>query len=126
LTGLLVAKDRIWFTWSLDMLERRSTRGRLVINDIIYAKLSASFSSEALLDEALAIIGLDLDRLPKTSVFLAGHAFRKYRSAGGPRSTVLADFFIGAYALVGGFAILTRDPHRYRTYFPEVESIIPD
>jgi predicted nucleic acid-binding protein len=44
---------------------------------------------------------------------------------GGPRTTLLADFFIGAHAEAAGLPILTRDPRRYRTYFPSVALITP-
>jgi predicted nucleic acid-binding protein len=37
----------------------------------------------------------------------------------------LADFFIGAHAEAEGHALLTRDPLRYRTYFPKVKLIAP-
>ena len=63
--------------------------------------------------------------MPKTALFLAGEIFRRYRRAGGVRTGVLADFFIGAHAQVIGSPILTRDVRRYRTYFPEVELITP-
>ena len=64
-------------------------------------------------------------RIPKPALFVAGKAYLKYRRAGGIRTGVLPDFFIGAHAQVTGLAILTRDARRYRTYFPEVEVIAP-
>ena len=46
--------------------------------------------------------------------------------AGGIRTGVLPDFFIGAHAKVMQWPILTRDVRRYRTYFPDVELITPN
>ena len=63
--------------------------------------------------------------LPRAALFLAGHAFRRYRRAGGGKSGVLPDFFIGAHAAVSGMRVLTRDPVRYRTYFPKLVLIAP-
>ena len=37
----------------------------------------------------------------------------------------LPDFFIGAHAAVEGWPILTRDPRKYRQYFPTVELVTP-
>lgn len=33
---------------------------------------------------------------------------------------------IGAHAAVTGMSLLTRDPRRYREYFPTVQLIAPD
>lgn len=59
------------------------------------------------------------------AAFLAGKAFFAYKRKGGQRSAPLADFFIGAHAAVAGLQLLTRDPRRYRTYFPTVRLIAP-
>jgi predicted nucleic acid-binding protein len=59
------------------------------------------------------------------ALFLAGQSYRRYRSSGGLRTGVLADFFIGAHARVLGCPILTRDVRRYRTYFSDVVLIAP-
>ena len=37
----------------------------------------------------------------------------------------LPDFFIGAHAAILGAPLLTRDPRRYRSYFPTLELIAP-
>lgn len=38
----------------------------------------------------------------------------------------LPDFSIGAHAAVAGIPLLTRDPRRYRRYFPGPEIIHPE
>ena len=63
--------------------------------------------------------------IPRPALFLAGKAFVAYRRNGGQRRNVLADFFIGAHAAVEGWNILTRDPRKYRQYFPSVELVTP-
>jgi predicted nucleic acid-binding protein len=42
------------------------------------------------------------------------------------RTGVLPDFFIGAHAAVAELALLTRDPQRYRAYFPTITLVTPD
>jgi len=37
-----------------------------------------------------------------------------------------ARFFIGAHAQAAGLVLLTRDPARVRTYFPQVKLIAPE
>ena len=122
----IFSRDADWFSWSLENLETRSTEGALVINEVIYAELSARVETESILDELIAEVGVRLDRMPKSALFQAGKAFERYRRSGGTRTGVLPDFFIGAHAQVARLPILTRDIARYRTYFPNVGLIAPE
>jgi hypothetical protein len=63
--------------------------------------------------------------LPWEAAFIAGKAFKRYRSRGGQKTAPLPDFFIGAHAGTAGLPLLTRDPWRYREYFPTVRLISP-
>ena len=121
----LVTDDPRWADWSVRELERAALRGRLVINDVIYAELSVRYAGIEALDAMVAAVGLSLEALPRPALFLAGKAFLDYRRRGGGRSGVLPDFFIGAHAAVAGMALLTRDAGRYRGYFPSVEVMAP-
>lgn len=116
---------REWFAWSAAQLRAQSQVHELAINPIIYAELSLSYASIDTLDARVADLKLMLLELPRAALFLAGRAFRKYRRAGGAKSGVLPDFFIGAHAAVLGCAILTRDAARYRAYFPTVQLLTP-
>lgn len=121
----VIARDPIWAAWSIDRLASRMQTGPLYINAIVYAEVAVKLASEAAVNEALAIIGVELIHIPTAALFLAGKAFGTYRQAGGTRSSTLPDFFIGAHAQVTGLPLLTRDVARYRTYFPKVELIAP-
>ena len=114
-----------WYPWSVAQLRAQSLVHELIINPIIYAELSMNYASIATLDARIGALKLMLLELPRAALFLAGHAFRKYRRAGGGKSGVLPDFFIGAHAALLGCAIVTRDTARYRTYFPTVELLTP-
>jgi predicted nucleic acid-binding protein len=120
----LFIEDDKWFEWSAAMLEQTSARGRLVINPIIYAELSVRFDSVEDLEEELPD---DLMRraVPWDAAFLAGKCFERYRRSGGTRTAPLPDFFIGAHAAVEDLTLLTRDPRRFRTYFPRLRIIAP-
>ena len=78
------------------------------------------------LEELLPPNDIERLELPYEAAFLAGKAFLSYRRRGGRRSAPLADFYIGAHAAVAGLRLLTRDPRRYRTYFPTVNLIAPE
>ena len=121
----LVTDDPDWAEWSIGRLDAAALKGALFINDVVYAELSVRFAAiealEAVLDEA----GITLAPMPRPALFLAGKAFQRYRSAGGTRTGVLPDFFIGAHAAVSGLTLLSRDAQRYRTYFPTVDLVTP-
>lgn len=118
--------DPVWHDWSSDALVDAADRARLVVNPIIYAEVSARFAT---VDELEAELPADVYRreaLPWEAAFLAGKAFVAYRGRGGSRRSPLPDFYIGAHALVSGYALLTRDAARYRSYFPRLVVIAPD
>ena len=115
-----------WWEWSLMQLEEAALHGSLLINDVIYAETSIRFHSIDDFDAALATAGVTVAPIPRTALFLAGKAFTQYRSAGGVRTGVLPDFFIGAHAMVESLPLLTRDARRYRNYFPKVVLVAPE
>jgi predicted nucleic acid-binding protein len=121
----LFTDDPVWAEWSIRQLDAALVKGPLTINSVVYAELSVRFERiedlNAVLDEA-AISMVDI---PRSALFLAGKVFQKYRAAGGSRSGVLPDFFIGAHAAVVGMPLLTRDVQRYRAYFPSVTLLAP-
>ena len=107
-------------------LEDASLRGPLLINDVIYAETSARYPAIEHFESALTGASVTVATIPRQALFLAGKAFVQYRRAGGVRTGVLADFFIGAHAAVEQLPLLTRDTRRYRAYFPTVVLIAPE
>jgi predicted nucleic acid-binding protein len=121
----IFGRDPFWLDWSLTALDEATARDAVAINDIVYAELSPNFADVAALDRALDRAGIALAPLPKQALFLAGHIFKRYRQRGGPRTTILPDFIIGAHAAAEGASLLTRDPQRIAAYFPTVPLISP-
>ena len=122
----VVTDDPAWADWSQQTLDLAALRDRLGINPVVYAEFSSRFSRIEELDAMLNSVEINVADLPRSALFLAGQVFRTYRSRGGPRSSILPDFFIGAHAMVLGAPLITRDARRYRTYFPRLELIAPD
>lgn len=122
----LVTDDPTWADWSISQLETASLSGPLLINDVVYAELAVRYERIEVLDAFIGAAGLQQVDMPRSALFLAGKVFKHYRQAGGSRTGVLPDFFIGAQAAVQGLPLLTRDVRRYRTYFPNVRLIAPD
>lgn len=118
--------DARWFTWSSEALARAADDGRLAINPLIYAEVSAGYDRIEELDEVLPPEVFHRLPLPWEAGFLAGRCFVEYRRRGGARLAPLPDFYIGAHAAVEGLTLLTRDARRYRTYFPRLEIVAPE
>ena len=118
--------DAAWAGWSQRELANAKMRDEVAINAIVYAELSVRYASIEDLDRMLGSTGIALVAIPRAALFLAGKAFQRYRAAGGIRTGVLPDFFLGAHAEITDSLLLTRDTSRYRTYFPGVTLIAPD
>ncbi len=87
--------------------------------------LASGFARVEDLDAALAPLDFQREALRWEAAFLAGKAFVQYRRRGGERRSPLPDFYVGAHVAVRGYALLTRDAARYRTYFPRLTLIAP-
>jgi len=121
----LVTDDPDWSEWSLARLEESALAGPILINDVVYAETSLRYERIEDLDAMIALAGIEMATTPRAALFLAGKAFKRYRAAGGTRTGVLPDFFIGAHAAVEGLPLLTRDASRYRSYYPNIRLIAP-
>jgi len=117
--------DPQWAEWSIGQLRAQAQIHELVVNPVIYAEMSLSFSTIEALDAVVEQMALTVQEIPKPALFLAGKAFAQYRRRGGSKAQVPPDFFIGAHAAVRGWPLLTRDASRFRTYFPSLQVLAP-
>ncbi|MBS1842498.1 MAG: type II toxin-antitoxin system VapC family toxin [Acidobacteria bacterium] len=109
------------------LLEKASANGRLVISGLVYAELlAAPGRSEAFLDQFCEDTRIGVEWELKERVWReAGIAYQRYgerrkrQGANGPRR-ILADFLIGAHAMVNGYRLLTLDGRLYRASFPKL------
>ena len=101
--------------------------GALVISPFVFAELFAypgatsDYIRRFLEDTGIHIdVNLEERVWSETGLRFARYAARRRNSTGkGPRR-LLADFLIGAHALVHSDRLLTLDPSLYRQDFPEV------
>lgn len=122
----IATSDPVWHSWSQETLATALNEGEVLISPVIYAEIAPAFATEAELEEWVEIIGLKYVSLPRSAAWPAALAFKRYRRSGGPRTSLLPDFYIGAHAQVEGLTLITRDVARYRTYFPDVALIAPE
>ena len=121
----LATADPAWGEWSRRALAEMAEHTVLIVNPIIYAEVSIGFPNIEELDAVLPAALYRRDPLPWEAAFLAGKCFLQYRRRGGQRRSPLPDFYIGAHAAVERLGLLTRDPTRYRSYFPGVVLFAP-
>lgn len=110
---------------SAEALEQAFGEGSLVINGLVYAELSPQFGSRKRLDGVLDQLGLRILEIDREVAFDAGQAWKAYRSSGGKRDRILADFLIGAHALKRADRLLTRDRGFYKRYFKSIAVLKP-
>lgn len=121
----VLLEDEEWIDWSAARVADAAQHGRVVVNPIIYAEVSSAYDDIEALERALPPQYYIREPLPWEAVFLAGRAYVAYRHRGGLRRSPLPDFYIGAHAAVAGHTLLTRDPGRYRSYFPKLRIVAP-
>jgi predicted nucleic acid-binding protein len=121
----ILVRDPRWGVWSRSTVAALANESILVINPIIYAEVSVDFARIEDVDESLPPDVFIREPLPYEAGFLAGKCHRDYRRRGGPRASVLPDFYIGAHAAVRGYRLLTRDSTHYRSHFPTLDLLAP-
>ena len=101
----------------LRMLETAASAGPIVICEIVYAELAASFAQAEVLDRRLNALGVELLPSTKATLFEAGLIFKRYRLAGGTRSNMVPDFLIGAHAATQADQLASADRGYLRQNF---------
>lgn len=112
--------DQQFANKSKQLLAQAYDSGALVICDLVYAELAPQFSSSEELDSVLHTLGIRIVENGADVAWLAGKKWAQYRASGGTRERMLADFVIGAHAIIHADRFLTRDRGFYRSYFPEL------
>ena len=117
-------QDPRWFEWAMRSIV--SARASVSVSVIVVGELAIRGGTQRDILDMLAGIGLGVVVFDARAGHRAGAAQHTYRIAGGSRDKLLGDFLIGAHAETTGQPLLTRDPRRYRSYFPELNLITPE
>jgi predicted nucleic acid-binding protein len=124
--------SNIWSAQPMEAVIRAALRrlkqdGSLVISPAVYAEALAhpNYTEEGVL-HFLEVTGIAVDfLLPDTVWTEAGRRYRQYairrrKVQAEPPRRILADFLVGAHALLQAEQLITLDVKFYRTNYPEL------
>ena len=110
---------------SLRAIRAALSKGVLIACDVVWSEVLASFAGAPLGERALARVPVEFVPLDRSSAALASRAWRAYRSGGGLRTRIIADFLVGAHAARHADQLLTRDRGFYRSTFEGLTVVDP-
>ena len=117
--------DAVYGEASAQALALALSEGEVVISEAVVAEVQALLDTRETVMDALNEFGIRFDAIQEAAAVRAGHMQRRYRDRGGRRERVVADFLIGAHALLQCKALITRDDGFFRDYFKGLRLIVP-
>lgn len=99
--------------------------GPVALCEVALAEVCSSLQRGSQIMEAFDDIGIVYSPMEPKAALRAGEMQRRYRQRGGNRSRTVADFLIGAHAMMQCDALVTRDAGFYRDYFKGLKVIVP-
>jgi predicted nucleic acid-binding protein len=109
---------------SAQTLSETAQVGPLAISEVAMAEICAHGDSETT-RKTLASLGFIFVPLTEKAAIRAGEMSKRYRKNGGTRSRIIADFLIGAHALMQCDGLVTYDSGFHRDYFKGLKVIVP-
>ena len=117
--------DPVFATVSGACLEQAISIGEVVVCDAVVAEVQGMLDTRETAMDALAEFGIRYEPTSENAAVRAGHMQRRFRDRGGRRQRVVADFLIGAHALLQCQGLITRDADFFRDYFKGLKVIVP-
>jgi predicted nucleic acid-binding protein len=108
-----------------DAVRRALNAGPVVLCEVALAELCTSLKGGSEVLQHLEEVGIAYSAMEPKAALRAGEMQRRYRQRGGNRSRTVADFLIGAHAMMQCDALISRDAGFYRDYFKGLKVIEP-
>lgn len=99
--------------------------GRLIACEVVWTEVTSFFPSNDAAHDAMRRLSVEYSPIELKTALAASRAWKVYRGKGGQRERVVADFLIGAHALLQAERLLTRDRGFYRSYFSRLRILDP-
>ena len=100
-------------------------QGAVVACEAVWSETRVAFPSDQAFFDAMRTLEIGFSPITEQAATLSGAIHKKYRTAGGKRDRVIADFLIAAHAVSQCDRLLTRDRGYYRKYFASLAVIEP-
>jgi predicted nucleic acid-binding protein len=97
----------------------------LVASEVVWAETATVFGDFGRFRDAMQKLPVSFSQMTEEAAIKAAEAWRRYRASGGKRDRIVADFLIGAHALLLADCLLTRDRGFYRRYFAGLRIVDP-
>ena len=100
-------------------------REDVVVCDAVLAEVQAMLDTSVSLMDTLTSLGIRYEPTQEAAAMRAGHMNKRFRARGGKRERVVADFLVGAHALLQCHGLITRDAVFFRDYFKGLKIVVP-
>ena len=121
----VLTEDPQFAAASAHALAQALSTGEVVVSDAVVAEVQAMLDTRETAMDALNEFGIRFLPTAEVAAVRAGHMQRRFRDRGGRRERVVADFLIGAHALLQCQGLITRDAGFFRDYFKGLKVIVP-
>jgi predicted nucleic acid-binding protein len=121
----VLAEDPLFAGASEASIGHALSLGEVVVCDAVVAEVQAMLETRSTAMDTLAELGIRYIPTVEAAAVRAGHMQRRFRERGGRRERVVADFLIGAHALLQCSGLITRDAGFFRDYFKGLKVIVP-
>lgn len=121
----MLTEDPRFAEASAAAIEQALGTGGLVVCDAVVAEVQTMLATSESAMDVLNEYGIHYLPTTEQAAVRAGFMQRRFRDRGGRRERVVADFLIGAHAMMQCDALITRDAGFYRDYFKGLRVIVP-
>ena len=121
----MLTEDPRFVAASARAVELALGSGDVVVCDAVIAEVQTMLATSESAMDVLNEYGIHYLPTTELAAVRAGFMQRRFRDRGGRRERVVADFLIGAHAMMQCHALITRDAGFYRDYFKGLRVIVP-